>query len=304
VAQTVLIGTSLTLASDQVVRAGLQLARASQSKIQLLHAFQAPLAYATAGPYGTPCFIPELVEVQHDQRMGRLAAQIERLGIEPQEEAGRYVLEGAPHLALADTAETIDARLIVVGAAEHSTRLLGTTADRLVRVAGRPILVTRGQLPVPPQRVLIGGDLSPIAVSAFREALRLLSTLGANPAQTFIDALLVLDTESMLAAEEAAPGVAAWTERGALEMLREQLAQEPAFRKWSVRCLVRRATSIPGEIVQMSSELESDLVVLGSHGRHGFQRFLLGSVAEYVLRYAAVSVLIVPARAHEHGTDK
>jgi hypothetical protein len=51
------------------------------------------------------------------------------------------------------------------------------------------------------------------------------------------------------------------------------------------------------EIVQMSSELESDLIILGSHGRHGFQRFLLGSVAEYVLRYAAVSVLIVPASA-------
>jgi nucleotide-binding universal stress UspA family protein len=36
-----------------------------------------------------------------------------------------------------------------------------------------------------------------------------------------------------------------------------------------------------------------DLVVMGSHGRRGFRRFILGSVAETVVRHAPCSVLVV-----------
>ena len=37
----------------------------------------------------------------------------------------------------------------------------------------------------------------------------------------------------------------------------------------------------------------ADLVIVGSHGRHGLQRFFLGSVAESIVRQAAVPVLVV-----------
>ena len=36
-----------------------------------------------------------------------------------------------------------------------------------------------------------------------------------------------------------------------------------------------------------------DLIIMGSHGRHGFKRFLLGSTAEATVRHANCSVLIV-----------
>jgi len=38
---------------------------------------------------------------------------------------------------------------------------------------------------------------------------------------------------------------------------------------------------------------DHDLVVMGSHDRHGMQRWLLGSVAEAVVRYAPCSVMVV-----------
>ncbi len=51
------------------------------------------------------------------------------------------------------------------------------------------------------------------------------------------------------------------------------------------------------EIVRQSVELKADLVVLGTHGRSGFERLVLGSVTERALRKLACPVLTVPPRA-------
>lgn len=48
-------------------------------------------------------------------------------------------------------------------------------------------------------------------------------------------------------------------------------------------------------ILDLAKEWRADLIVLGSHGRKGLQRFMLGSVAESVARGANCSVLIVRA---------
>jgi nucleotide-binding universal stress UspA family protein len=50
----------------------------------------------------------------------------------------------------------------------------------------------------------------------------------------------------------------------------------------------------PAEIVKEAKEWPADLIVIGSHGRRGIQRFLLGSVAEAVVRHAPCPVLVVP----------
>lgn len=46
-------------------------------------------------------------------------------------------------------------------------------------------------------------------------------------------------------------------------------------------------------IIDSASEWGADLIVVGSHGHRGIQRFLLGSVAEFVARHAKCSVEIV-----------
>lgn len=49
-------------------------------------------------------------------------------------------------------------------------------------------------------------------------------------------------------------------------------------------------------IVREANEWEADLIIMGSHGRKGFKHFLLGSIAEDVLRKADCSVEIVKGR--------
>ncbi len=51
-----------------------------------------------------------------------------------------------------------------------------------------------------------------------------------------------------------------------------------------------------GEILKQATSMKADLLVIGTHGRSGFERLLLGSVAERVLRKASCPVMTVPVR--------
>lgn len=66
-----------------------------------------------------------------------------------------------------------------------------------------------------------------------------------------------------------------------------------------VRCnaVIEEAGDVAAAIVDRAVHDHADLIVLGTHGRSGFQRFLLGSVAETVLRRARCPVLTVPLGA-------
>jgi nucleotide-binding universal stress UspA family protein len=50
------------------------------------------------------------------------------------------------------------------------------------------------------------------------------------------------------------------------------------------------------EILDSAAEWHPDLIVVGSHGRHGLERLLLGSVSESVVRHAGCSVSVVRPR--------
>jgi nucleotide-binding universal stress UspA family protein len=54
--------------------------------------------------------------------------------------------------------------------------------------------------------------------------------------------------------------------------------------------------SVVGEITRLARELPADLLVMGTHGRSGFDRVVLGSVTEKMLRKALCPVLTVPSR--------
>jgi nucleotide-binding universal stress UspA family protein len=62
-------------------------------------------------------------------------------------------------------------------------------------------------------------------------------------------------------------------------------------------------------ILQLAVERKCDLIVVGSHGRHGMRRLLEGSVAEHVVRRATCPVLVVKneptgtAASPEEGTE-
>jgi nucleotide-binding universal stress UspA family protein len=51
------------------------------------------------------------------------------------------------------------------------------------------------------------------------------------------------------------------------------------------------------EIIELGKKIGADLVIMSTHGRSGLGRFVLGSVAEKVLRYGETPLLLVNVRA-------
>lgn len=67
---------------------------------------------------------------------------------------------------------------------------------------------------------------------------------------------------------------------------------------------VREAADAHREILKEAEAVNADLLVLGTHGRSGFERLMLGSVTERVIRKASCPTLIVPSHAPDADPDE
>jgi len=96
-------------------------------------------------------------------------------------------------------------------------------------------------------------------------------------------------------------------EGGHIELLEWLEARLPkgADTNGSIRVIAHEARGEPWQaIVQMAADLHVDTVIVGTHGRKGMQRILLGSVAETVSRLCGCSVLVVRSKAHEDAVPR
>lgn len=294
--ETVLIGTALDEHSEGIVKAGAALARALGAKAFLAHAFSTPLG-ASSGPMGVYPAMP-MPSYSAPGLGGYLQAEQERLRPALEEQArrvgaGEVVFEvGAPHRVLHDLAERLGAGLLVLGATAGGAmaRLLGSTADRLLRRATYPVLVVRSELPVPPARVVAPVDFSPLSAEAFRRGLGILRGLGAT---SEVEALFVLSVLQRQVSPQFTPEQ---VDRFAAEELDRFIAAHAGGDASGLRRKVRTG-NVREEILAELQETRADLVVLGTHGLGGFDRLAIGSVAADVTREAPCSVLVIPPDA-------
>lgn len=83
--------------------------------------------------------------------------------------------------------------------------------------------------------------------------------------------------------------------------LQRMTAKLPADVRPDLR--IQEAERVPRTILAEQADLGADLLVLGTHGRSGVQRFVLGSVTEKVIRKATCPTLVVPPRAPDVPPD-
>lgn len=289
--RTVIVGTSLGPESDPVVAKALELARAVGARLHPVHASILPMPYSGA-PF-VPWIDEDLIASQEAALRRRMEEQMDRLEVDRAGELAGMTLEAGPaHQVILEAARKVDAGLVVLGYAEGDdklARLLGSTADRVLRKATRPVLIVRGGLPVPPERVLVPVDLSPLSADAFLCSLDLLRQIEGESPMPKIEALLVLEPYPRQLPFQFNPREARVMASRELRLFIER-GGEPAKGAWSsIRSGDPRA-----EILAEAEEWPADLVILGTHGRSGLERFVLGSVAAGVARDSGCSVLVIP----------
>lgn len=152
-------------------------------------------------------------------------------------------------------------------------------------------------------RIVVGIDYSTTSELALRTAFE----LAAKEAHAEVHAVNVVSAAAdFVYAELPTSGTAAQSIRQAHEQLEAYVSrflaewQETSGRSFD-RCVGHIRTEFPAaEIAQLAADLEADLIVVGTHGRRGVRRLVLGSVAEGVVRMARGAVLVVrPQEAAE-----
>jgi nucleotide-binding universal stress UspA family protein len=153
-----------------------------------------------------------------------------------------------------------------------------------------------------PYVIVVAVDYSEQGTLAFERALE----LGLEKPSVAVHAVNVMPVFESGFVPDAT--VAAWTGARptvaeAAELLRQYVEARVAdFRKHHAGedlafldsvCAHQRLEVPSEEIAQRASDLEADLVVIGTHGRRGMPRLLLGSVAEATVRLSPCPVLVV-----------
>jgi nucleotide-binding universal stress UspA family protein len=132
------------------------------------------------------------------------------------------------------------------------------------------------------QTILNATDFSPQADHALRLACALARDYKAGVIVTH-----VRDLQMAAYGEFAAFPISPEEDRSALE---EKLAEVKRAHPEVVRCILAEGDPA-GEIVALAKSEHCDVIVLGTHGRTGLGRLLMGSVAEQVVRRAPCPVL-------------
>jgi len=140
--------------------------------------------------------------------------------------------------------------------------------------------------------ILVPIDGSPTAQRALEEAAKL-----AKLSRGRLTLLHVVDTTAHVYGPDAA-GLLVQVQPAMLkagQQLLEQAKRELGETELDIQARVRESggARVSDAIVEFAQEDGSDLIVLGTHGRRGIERVMMGSDAEQVARIAPVPVLLV-----------
>ena len=143
------------------------------------------------------------------------------------------------------------------------------------------------------RRILVPVDGSPTATAGLREAIGLAKSAGAS-----LQVVHVVDYHSLaMAGLEAGAYIATLTtnlKASGQQILKraEELARKAGVPVTSVLVESPGAPAADA-IVRQAKKAKADLIVLGTHGRRGVRRILMGSDAEQVVRSSPVPVMLV-----------
>lgn len=287
--ERIVVGTDFSPESEAAVQHALHIARLTGAAITLVHAcpIVEPPSRSVAGPWSD---LMQRQLAENRQRLDALSASLTAQGVR----VAHALVDDTADAAILDVAASASADLVVVGTHGFTGikhLLLGSVAEKVLRHSASSVLIARRPGPEPAleelghgyRRLLVATDFS----DAAERALELATSLATDGAS--------IEVWHWWSSPYGGPlpdpaALRREIEDGARATGDELLARhrDPRYR---LSFHVAESQARDGIQQQLASG-GYDLVVLGSHGRRGLTRWLLGSVAEATARHAPCSVLV------------
>jgi nucleotide-binding universal stress UspA family protein len=257
--------------SQAALAEALNLARACGGQVYLLQVVVIIPEFEAAAP---DLMAKVSAEVQTELEATRAEAEKSGVALETRLTRGVSVFS-----AILQEAEQIQPDLIVMGrygSTGLSRLLLGSVTARVIGHSPFKVLVIPKGAMVGFDRILVANDGSPYGQAAFQEALDLARRRGSK----------------MFAVSVA-------TEEGEIPRAKEIVHQMLAAANQAglpLKGSVPQGQPADDGIIQVAIKNEVDLIIVGSHGRTGLRRLLMGSVTERVIGQSPCPVLVVKKR--------
>lgn len=279
----ILAATDLSIRSHRAVRRAGLLAQANDAELTLVHVVDEDLP-------------AELVEIETREAGRILGEQIIAVAELRGVRCRPAVIAGDPFAGILRTAEAMKADLIVMGA--HRKQLLrdifiGTTIERVIRTGPHLVLMVNDEVERPYRTALAAVDASEPSADAIRTAqsLRLIEDVHLTIVHAFLPVAKGKMSSAGLQGESFDKYVARERLRATDELVAFLEAHELDDQRWSRQI----EEGAPLEVISRLVETRKhDLLVIGTHGRSGIAKLLLGSVTEEALRSLDLDILAVP----------
>jgi nucleotide-binding universal stress UspA family protein len=287
----ILCPTDFSEGSRQAMRVAVHLAKETKAELVFAHAWYVPPSMY-AGEYVFP---PAVLGQMADDAQRELDGVVKQAMADGAKRVSATLVTGVPWVELVELLEKQAFDLCVM--ATHGRTglpriMLGSVAEKVVRHAPCSVLAVRPDSePRPFTHVLVPTDFSPSAKSALELAAELVRPGGAG-----VTVLHVIEVPVAYSGELRVADFARDLDTRSSEALAK--AAEHVKRRASVPVSTTSRIGYPGAetLAALDADPSIDLVIMGSHGRTGIKRALLGSVAEKVIRHARCPVLVARNR--------
>jgi nucleotide-binding universal stress UspA family protein len=279
----ILAATDLSIRSYRALRRAGLLAQANDADLTLVHVVDEDRP-------------TELVEIE-TREVGRiLSEQISAVAELRGVRCRPAVIAGDAFAGILRAAESMKSDLIVMGT--HRKHLLrdifvGTTIERVIRTGPCPVLMVNEEVERPYRTALAAVDTSEPSAHAIRTArrLRLVDDAHLTMVHAFSPPGKGMMSFAGVQRESIDEYVASDRLRATNELVAFLEANEFNDQRWSRRVEEGRPFEVISRLVKA---LKPGLLVVGTHGRSGIAKALLGSVTEEALRSLDVDILAVP----------
>ncbi|MEF9425723.1 MAG: universal stress protein [Candidatus Mariimomonas ferrooxydans] len=195
--------------------------------------------------------------------------------------------QGEAFERIVDVADSENCDLIIMGRkGVHNLKkmLMGSVTSRVISYANNDVLIVLGDASIGWNHILIATDGSQYSEPAIEHAINFASSYGGN-----LTAVSVVDLTDEFYAQ--APEIVDKMIEKSKKVL-EKVREKAEASHIKMETVVKEGESYQ-KIVEVAEEKGADVIFMGSHGRTGLKKLLMGSVTGKVIGYATCPVMVV-----------